>query len=110
MCPGSAFDELQRSRGREPTDSLYVPIFGHDIPLAIETVGKLQELDCDENVFVIIAHDSTVRDGVDHFPKNLNAWKEQGWGKKLKWAFFRDLESYWRSKGLVPDVSGEKTS
>ena len=113
MCPGSAFDDLQRSRGREPTDSLYVPIFGHDIPLAIETVGKLQELDCDENVFVIIAHDSTVRDGVEHFPKNLNAWKEKGWGRKLKWAFFRDLEVYWRSKGLVPDASDknvQKTS
>lgn len=75
--------------------------FGHDIPLAEKTMGKLQELDCDENIFVIIAHDSSVRDGVDHFPQALNAWKEKGWGKKLKWAFFRDLENYWNQKGVL---------
>lgn len=75
--------------------------FGHDIPLAAETVGRLQELDCDENIFVIIAHDSTVRDGVPHFPEDLNDWKASGWGKKLKWAFFRDLENYWKDRGLA---------
>lgn len=64
-------------------------------------MGCLQELDCDENIFVIIAHDSTVRDGVDHFPKSLNAWKEKGWGSGLKWSFLRDLEEYWKEKGLA---------
>lgn len=101
FCPGSAFDELQRSRGRQTSDTLYDLTFGYDIPLATRTVGHLQELDCNDNVFVIIAHDSTVRDGVDHFPKSLNAWKEKGWGKQLKWAFLRDLESYWKEKGLA---------
>ena len=101
FCPGSAFDELQQSRRRKSTSSLYDITFGHDIPLATRTVGNLQELDCDENVFIIIAHDSTVRDGVPHFPESLNAWKEKGWGKSLKWAFFRDLTPYWKTKGLV---------
>lgn len=75
--------------------------FGLDIPLANKTKENLQELDCDENIFVIIAHDSTVRDGVKHFPESLNDWKEQGYGRKLKWKFFRDLEPYWKTKGLV---------
>lgn len=100
LCPGSAFDELQRSRGRKPTDTLYDMTFGHDIPLATKTMGQLQELDCDENIFVIIAHDSTVRDGVDHFPKSLNAWKEKGWGRSLKWRFLRDLSPYFKSQGV----------
>ncbi|KAJ9634498.1 hypothetical protein H2199_008955 [Coniosporium tulheliwenetii] len=101
FCPGNAFDELQKSRGRGLTDTLYNMTFGHDIPLATKTMGQLQELDCDENIFVIIAHDSTVRDGVDLFPKSLNSWKEKGWGKSLKWAFFRDLEVYWKEKGVI---------
>lgn len=101
LCPGSAWDELQASRGRLPTDTLFDATFGLDLPLAAKTVGSLQELDCDSNVFVIIAHDSTVRDGVPHFPDSLNAWKFQGWGEKVKWLFFRDLESYWRSSGLL---------
>lgn len=98
FCPGATWEDLQKQRGRATTDTLFDMTFGHDIPLATKTMRQLQELDCDENVFVIIAHDSTVRDGVDHFPKSLNDWKENGWGKGLKWAFLRDLEPYWKSR------------
>ncbi|KAH7135286.1 beta-lactamase-like protein [Dendryphion nanum] len=101
FCPGTAFDELQKSRGRTSTDTLYDITFGHDIPLATKTAGWLQELDADDNIFVIIAHDSTVRDGVEHFPKSLNGWKAKGWGKSLKWTFFKDLEPYWKEKAVV---------
>jgi hypothetical protein len=101
LCPGHAWEELQKSRGREATDTLFNMTFGLDIPLATHTAGKLQELDCLDNVFVIIAHDSTVRDGVPHFPENINNWKENGWAEKLKWAFLRDLEVYWKSKELA---------
>lgn len=101
LCPGTAFVELQKSRGRGPTDSLYDMTFGHDIPLARNTATWLQELDADDRIFVIIAHDSTVRDGVDHFPRSLNQWKSRGWGHSLKWAFFRDLEPYFKDQGVV---------
>lgn len=101
LCPGHAWEELQQSRGRKPTDTLYDMTFGLDIPLATDTVGKLQELDCLDNIFVIIAHDSTVKDVVPHFPNSLNAWKEMGWAETVKWAFFRDLEPYWKTKGLA---------
>lgn len=97
LCPGAAWEHLQSSRGRKVNDTLYDMSFGQDIPLATKTVGRLQELDCDERIFVIIAHDSTVRDGVDHFPKSLNHWRQQGWGEKLKWAFLRDLKTYWNN-------------
>jgi len=101
FCPGHAFEELQKSRGRKADDSLFDMTFGMDIPLANETKTKLEELDCHEDVFVIVAHDSTVRDGVPHFPESLNAWKENGWGQGLKWAFLRDLAPYWKTEGLV---------
>ncbi|KAL2832584.1 beta-lactamase-like protein [Aspergillus cavernicola] len=101
FCPGSAWEELQSSRGRNGTDPLFEPTFGHDVPLAIETVGKLQEIDCDEDVFVIIAHDFAVRDGVEHFPGSLNEWKAKGWGRELRWAFLKELEGYWRERGVI---------
>ncbi|KAF7197429.1 Cytochrome P450 monooxygenase [Pseudocercospora fuligena] len=100
LCPGHAFEQLQSSRARTGSDPLYDPTFGHDIPLAIKTVRKLQELDCDERIFVIIAHDPNVRDLVDHFPKDLNSWKAKDWGAKARWAFLRDLRSYWQQQGI----------
>lgn len=101
LCPGHAFEDLQRARGRNTTDTLYNMTFGFDIPLATHTVGWLQELDSNENVFVIVAHDTYVERLVDHFPHSLNAWKENGWGVKARWAWLKDLESYWKSKGVV---------
>jgi hypothetical protein len=101
FCPGHAFAELQESRGRKETDPVYEPTFGLDIPLAIDTIKKLQELDCDDNIFVIIAHDSTVTNLVDHFPNALNAWKEKGWGQQARWAFLKDLEKYWESRRVI---------
>ncbi|KAL4945771.1 hypothetical protein BDV06DRAFT_219015 [Aspergillus oleicola] len=101
FCPGAAWEELQSSRGRNKDESLFDPTFGHDVSIAIETIGKLQELDCDDDIFVIIAHDFAVRDAVPHFPESLNIWKERGWGRQLRWAFLRELEGYWKEKGLI---------
>ena len=91
FCPGHAWEALQTSRGRNSKDSLYDMTFGHDIPLANETKTKLQELDCNEAVFVIIAH-STVQDRVPHFPSSLNEWKANGWGHDLKWVRYKALD------------------
>lgn len=101
FCPGHAWEKLQVSRDRGVQDSLYDMTFGLDIPLANETKGKLQELDCHEDVFVIIAHDATVRDHVPHFPHSLNDWKEKRRAAELKWAFLRDLRSYWQAQAVV---------
>lgn len=69
LCPGHAFEELQKSRGRKKDQTLYDPTFGHDVPLATRTVKKLQGLDCREDVFVVIAHDAVVRDTVRFPPR-----------------------------------------
>ena len=80
---------------------MYDLAFGFDVPLATQTVGKPKELDCDDHVFVVIAHDQFVRNVVPHFPASLNTWRAQGWGEQVKWAFPGDLEVYWKSKGLI---------
>ncbi|KAM3419578.1 hypothetical protein BST61_g2917 [Cercospora zeina] len=101
FCPGHAFEELQTSRGRKADDTLYDMGFGYDIALATDTVKKLQEVDVQDNVFVIIAHDVHVDRIVDHFPKSLNEWKNRGWGEQARWRWLQDLEGYWKSKGLL---------
>lgn len=101
FCPGHAFEELQRERGMDPHGPILKPEFGYDIPLALDTIGKLQEIDCEEDVLVIIAHDKFACQQVDHFPASLNAWKAKGWGTSLRWAFLKDFEFYWRAKGVV---------
>jgi hypothetical protein len=91
---------LQKERGFELDEPILVPTFGHDIPLALETIEKLQEADFNENVFVLIAHDKFARDLVDHFPHSLNDWKRKGWASSLRWAFLKDFELYWKAKGV----------
>lgn len=102
LCPGAAWDKLQASRGRVSTDTLFDMTFGLDSPLATDTMHKLQELDCTDNVFVVIAHDSTVRDHAPHFPATLNDWKAKGLGSDLKWAWMRDLEAHFKSQESSP--------
>jgi len=67
----------------------------------MKTIGHMQEFDVNDSIFVIIAHDRDVRDLVPHFPAQLNDWKEQGYAKKLKWAFLRDLDAYWKSVNAI---------
>ncbi|GAM87444.1 hypothetical protein ANO11243_054690 [Dothideomycetidae sp. 11243] len=101
FCPGHAWEELQKSRGRAATDPLLEMTFDHDITLATDTKRKLQELDCNNNVLVINAHGASVRDHFDRFLKSLNDWKAKGLGKKLRWDFSRELSPYWKAKGLA---------
>lgn len=101
LCPGEAFHQLQHDRGRKDTDPLFDMTFGYDIPLATDTVKKLQELDGDNNIFIIIAHDVFVAHEVPHFPFSLNSWKAKGFGEATKWSFLKNLEAFWKKHGIV---------
>ncbi|KAK6378859.1 hypothetical protein LTS17_006562 [Exophiala oligosperma] len=101
FCLGSAWEELQVSRNRKSTEPLFELNFGHDIPLARNTRDQLQELNCDDDIFVIVAHDAGVRDQVAHFPESLNDWKKKGWAAETRWTFLRDLEPYFKTKNIA---------
>jgi hypothetical protein len=98
FCPGHFFEDLNKQRGRDPKGPLFDPTMGHDIPLTIRTIGDVQEADADDNVFVIIAHDDTVKGVVDLFPKTANDWKEKGWAKHVRWAFLKEFEPAMKEK------------
>lgn len=96
-CPGSLFDHLLRDG--DPTKALYdVPrlepakAVAYDTDEALRTITKVQEADANQQVLVAFAHDHTLLDVVDFFPKYANGFAEKGWVQKSKWAFLRDFE------------------
>jgi hypothetical protein len=83
--PGALFEDLQTRRGRDKTQSFfYMPrepaglIAFVDVDEAISTQVKVQEADAQEDVFVVMAHDESLMDIVDFFPKEANDWKAKG--------------------------------
>lgn len=94
-CPGAIFEEIQKSRNRTParTEPFFDPAMGKDIPMAIETIKKLQVADGDDNVLYIFAHDGKIRGVVDLFPNKANDWKQKGWREQLLWRFLEDFET-----------------
>ncbi|KAI0007455.1 beta-lactamase-like protein [Xylariaceae sp. FL0662B] len=95
-CPGELFEPLLRAGKEEP---FYLPIakppvgkpVHYDVPLAIETIKKLQETDAYDNILIIPAHDQFIQPVVDFFPKPANGFMEKGWVKTTRWAFLADF-------------------
>lgn len=53
-----------------------------DPPLATYTIGQMTRMSAEENVMVILAHETEVEGVVDMWPGDLGAWKEKGWKEK----------------------------
>ena len=63
-----------------------------DEPALRNTIRKDEDLDANENVFTIIAHDWSLKGVINEWPKTLNAWKEEGWKDGTRWKFLEDFE------------------
>jgi hypothetical protein len=68
------------------------PTLTSDYTAALETVDHIKELDACQDVFVILAHDTTLKGNIDFYPTSINDWKVKGYGKKTKWLFCDELE------------------
>jgi glyoxylase-like metal-dependent hydrolase (beta-lactamase superfamily II) len=64
----------------------------HDVAEAENSVKKLIDFDAREDILVVIAHDGSLLDVLDFFPKQANDWKEKGWKEEGKWRFLRDFQ------------------
>lgn len=93
-CPGELLQHLTL-RGSADSPFFTVakgPLF-IDHEAAMDTVAKMQELDALENIFVIIAHDLSIREKLPMFPKLINGWKASGLRTDTRWLFCSDFES-----------------
>ncbi|KAI9820183.1 MAG: hypothetical protein M1827_005805 [Pycnora praestabilis] len=95
-CPGALFEAIHPKKSATEPFYEIADLGGkgvaHDADEAKASVRKMEEFDADENVFVVIAHDETLLDVVDFFPKKANAWKEKGWAVDGKWRFLKDFK------------------
>ncbi|EUC63998.1 N-acyl homoserine lactonase AttM [Rhizoctonia solani AG-3 Rhs1AP] len=95
-CPGSLLlDVHPKHSSTEPFYHVANPPQGGaastDPVEAQRSLEKLLDVDCHENIFTIIAHDSTMLGVVEFFPKTLNDWKFKGYREKSMWGFLKDF-------------------
>ncbi|PQE08740.1 metallo-beta-lactamase superfamily protein [Rutstroemia sp. NJR-2017a BVV2] len=94
-CPGAVFEKLLRDGDRtRPFYEVAKPENGsvaNDAAEAQETIEKMIEVDASDEVLVIMAHDDTLLEIVDFFPKEVDAGKIEEWGEKGRWLFLKDF-------------------
>lgn len=91
-CPGELLEKISPGSGdgsSGATRPFYAVRegFSTDHAAAQESIGKLEEFDAAENVFVVIAHDATLEEHLDLFPKKMNAWREGAVKEETRWLF-----------------------
>lgn len=92
-CPGSLFEDLYRDGdGKKPFYTIAREGgVAADVDEAEETIGKVIEADAHDEVLVIMAHDDSLLDVVDFFPKYANEFKSKGWVEEGRWLFLKDF-------------------
>jgi len=95
-CPGAMFEHLLRDGDREKPFYTIAKLedgsgVAHDADEAQETVGKVIEADALDEVFVVMAHDESLLNVVDFFPKYANDFREKGWVEEGRWLFLKDF-------------------
>ena len=97
-CPGSLFESLLEKGDRSKPFYLLKRNedgsagMADDADEAERTIGKVMEVDAHEDVLVVMAHDDSLLDIVDFFPKDVEAFMEKGWVGRGRWAFLRDFK------------------
>jgi hypothetical protein len=64
-----------------------------DIAETRRSIEKLTAFDAYENVFSVIAHDQSLFDVVEFYPKSANQWKEKEWAREGQWRFLSEFKA-----------------
>ncbi|UPK95545.1 hypothetical protein LCI18_006480 [Fusarium solani-melongenae] len=94
ICPGEVLVKVHPQQVRDkPFYQNLSEAPGRNVAEAEKSVGKVIELDARNDVFVVVAHDSTLLDVINFFPDKVNDWKENGWKEKGRWRFLKDFHA-----------------
>lgn len=92
LCPGLLESCLRNNDSAIPFFEVNAPsALFPDKDASFDTVTKIQELDALDSVFVVMAHDSSLRDKMPLFPEKINGWRTSGIKVQSRWLFCRDL-------------------
>ncbi|RYP58072.1 hypothetical protein DL769_009125 [Monosporascus sp. CRB-8-3] len=95
VCPGEC--HARRNMRHEGDDrwreAFFVPRanYSDNHELALRSVSVLQEFDAQDNILVVFAHDNTLYDVVELYPKDATDWKDKGWQQEGRWRFLEDF-------------------
>lgn len=92
-CPGEIFQAIHPKSSK--TEPFFAPAGAvhKDDKEAKRSIDKMTEFDAYEDVFSVIAHDSSLFDVVEFYPKRANEWQAKGWEKEGRWRFLRSFET-----------------
>ena len=94
VCPGALLQQL--TLGKSASAPFFTvakgPLFS-DHDAAMDTVQKIQELDAADDVFVMIAHDLSIRESIPLFPQRINEWRADNLRESTRWLFCSDFEA-----------------
>jgi glyoxylase-like metal-dependent hydrolase (beta-lactamase superfamily II) len=92
ICPGAMFEAIHPNKdSSEPFMQPTGPIHD-DAETGVQSLNHFQEFDAQDNVFALIAHDETLYDIIDFYPKSANDWWKKGWKEEGRWRFLKDFE------------------
>ncbi|GKU07704.1 unnamed protein product [Fusarium langsethiae] len=88
-CPGRLFLSIHpwKDPDRPFFDPTTEPGWHHEAHVAKESIDKLIEADAYDNIFPVMAHDMTLGDTVDLYPKSANGWMAVRWKETTRWGF-----------------------
>ncbi|KAJ4137141.1 Gamma-lactamase fdb1 [Fusarium equiseti] len=110
-CPGRLF--LSIHPWKDPERPFFDPTteegWHHEARIAKESIDKLIEADAYDNIFPVMAHDMTLGDTVDLYPKKANDWMSKRWKEKTLWGFcgeFTPLDETEAATGKPAPLTG----
>ena len=101
-CPGACFEAIQRHKRADESFLEITESIAHDLAEATECIRKVEEFDGHENIFTVIAHDMSLMDIIDFFPKSANDWKVKEWDIGGRWKFLQDFKDAVLADKLSP--------
>lgn len=91
VCPGEILQQLQHNGDATQPFFQVSPVLFPDHAAAQETVRKIAEFDAAANIFVILAHDESIKYHIDLFPQAINGWRAKGLQSSTRWLFCKDF-------------------
>lgn len=58
-----------------------------------DTMHKVQGLDAADNMFILLAHDVSLRDRIPLCPEKIHGWRSENLRPIPPWSFVGDLET-----------------